>query len=294
MTTHSKPFRPIIIPRSQEVSPRRSTPQSEESKTTKTTPRNSILSIPYDEKNDSVSVNKGLKVLQRHTNPDTTALFQNLPPRDSFSLIGEEPETNAKVENDNLTQTLVEDGATSIQLEPVRSRRDEVIRNQDDGCYLIYDCSSGGELRAHFSHNGVPKNAVGFWSPNKHSTIEEYKYRTHDGCIDLIGGIVGGEKHHRRKYLEGWCMFIDMAKRYRAKVKMVSNPQQGMRVDVYGFSQGRVFPLEMEDKLVDVQHLEAVTVVPHYNDRFKGVHTLSPLTFLEQGNLDGASLKLHE
>jgi hypothetical protein len=67
-----------------------------------------------------------------------------------------------------------------------------------------------------------------------------------------------------------------------------------MNVDIYGFVAGYVRDLDMDDCLVNVSDLEAVVVVRKDNDRFVGVQKLTELAFLELGNIEGASLKLHD
>ena len=110
--------------------------------------------------------------------------------------------------------------------------------------------------------------------------------------MELIRGIVGGEKN-KRKYYSGWCQFIQLAKHWGGKVAQKTTFDQGIKVDMYGYQDGRVNHLDIEDKLVAVGDLEAVAVVPAGNDRFKGVHALTRSLFLEYGNFEGASMLLH-
>lgn len=63
-------------------------------------------------------------------------------------------------------------------------------------------------------------------------------------------------------------------------------------MDIYGFQNGRVSYLDLNDKLQPVSDLEAVAVVPHGCDRFKGVHALTRTMFLDGGNAEGASMLL--
>jgi hypothetical protein len=109
--------------------------------------------------------------------------------------------------------------------------------------------------------------------------------------VELIGGIVGGEKN-KRKYYSGWCQFIQLAKSFGGKVAKKPDFEQGIKVDIYGFKEGRVSYLDLNDKLQPVSDLEAVAVVPHGNDRFKGVHALTRTMFLDGGNTEGASMLL--
>jgi hypothetical protein len=163
-----------------------------------------------------------------------------------------------------------------------------------DGCYLIYDNASGGTLVLHYSHKAVPENAVGFWSPGFNMQIQSWKYDKAGGYSELLRGIVGGTRNNRR-YYQGWCQFIQMAKSMQGEVKKIpSQVGQSLPVDLYGFAKGRVKPLQMDNQLVDVSDLEAVVCVPQHNDRFKGIHDLVEVAFLDHGNREGAALKLHD
>jgi hypothetical protein len=163
----------------------------------------------------------------------------------------------------------------------------------EDGCYLIYDSASGGTLVLHYSHSQIPENAVGFWAPGPGKVIRDFKYAHAGGYVELIRGIVGGEKS-KKKYYSGWCQFIQMAKSLSGQVKKFTHFAQGLKVDVYGYHQGQVNKLlDSDDTLQDVSHLEAVAVVPANNDRFQGVQAMPAIAFLEMGNLEGASLHLH-
>lgn len=64
-----------------------------------------------------------------------------------------------------------------------------------------------------------------------------------------------------------------------------------MEVDVYGYtnSDQQPFFLNIDEGLVDVSGLDAVSVIPMNNPKFKGIKTLQAPTFLEWGNLAGAS-----
>lgn len=163
-----------------------------------------------------------------------------------------------------------------------------------DGCYLIYDNASGGTLLLHYSHKAVPENAVGFWAPGSNMQIQSWKYETAGGYSELLRGIVGGTQNKRR-YYNGWCQFIQLAKSMKGKVKKIEGSSgQSLPVDLYGYSKDKVMPLSNKNELLDVSGLEAVVCVPKSNNRFKGIHQLTLLTFLDHGDHEGAALKLHD
>lgn len=58
----------------------------------------------------------------------------------------------------------------------------------------------------------IVKFESGFWTPGKGKTIQPFKYQQAGGYVELIRGIIGGEKN-KKLYLSGWCQFISMAKR---------------------------------------------------------------------------------
>ena len=41
----------------------------------------------------------------------------------------------------------------------------EMVENREgpEGCYLIFENSSGGRLMLYYSNRQIPKNAIGFW-----------------------------------------------------------------------------------------------------------------------------------
>lgn len=162
----------------------------------------------------------------------------------------------------------------------------------EDGCYLVYDNSSGGRLLLHYSRTRpVQENIVGFWTPGLDHHIPEYHYQG-GGRIELIRGIIGGPKDHRR-YLQGWCQFLQLAKQAKGWVKKYQHPKQALNVDIYGYFDGQVRHLDIEERFFRAQHLQSVAVVGHDNDRFVGVHTLNELLFLAWGEIEGASIKMH-
>lgn len=240
---------------------------------------NSASLLPFDEEADAASVAKGLAML--HANPD-------IDPAQAFK--GRAPMRSS-------LQTLQMPFAYEALADDEEENRERSFRLSqpkvlEDGCYLIYDNASGGTLVLHYSHEQVPENAVGFWVPGKDRKIQEFKYDHDSGYVELIRGIVGGEKN-KRKYYSGWCQFIQLAKSFGGKVAKKSIFEQGLKVDVYGYQDGRVSYLDMDDKLLNVGDLEAVAVVPEGNDRFKGVHALTRTVFLDNGNFEGSSMLLH-
>jgi hypothetical protein len=235
-------------------------------------------SVPFDEEEDAASVAKGLAMLHAHPELGPGEAFKGRAPVRSSLQTLRMPFEYAPLEDDE------EEGAT-------RSFRISEPKILEDGCYLIYDSSSGGTLVLHYSRHQEVENAIGFFVPGKDHKFQKFKYDHDSGYVELIGGIVGGEKN-KRKYYSGWCQFIQLAKSFGGKVAKKPDFEQGIKVDIYGFKEGRVSYLDLNDKLQPVSDLEAVAVVPHGNDRFKGVHALTRTMFLDGGNTEGASMLL--
>jgi hypothetical protein len=221
---------------------------------------------------------KGLAALFHNPKQnDSAAVFRDLPPTSSL--------TKLRVPFFHETQD-------TFQAMP------EVM---EDGCYLLYDNASGGTLVLHYSHHAVPENAIGFWKPGGDRTIQSWKYDRAGGYSELLRGIVGGTQNNRR-YYNGWCQFVQLAKSMRGQIKIIdqddhvssgNSPGQSLPIDLYGYVKGTVRPLGKDHSLVDVSDLEAVACVPRNNDRFRGVKTMDELVFMQHGNLEGSALTLH-
>lgn len=162
-----------------------------------------------------------------------------------------------------------------------------------EGCYLVYENDSGGKLMLFYSTGIIPDNAVGFWCAGQGKKIQGFKFKQHGGRSELIKGIAGGDAN-RRKYFVGWCQFVKLAKQFSGKVIKFPGADQGVEVDVYGYTKKDQQPqmLQLDQGLVDVSEMDAVAVVPMHNPKFKGIHSLQAPTFLEWGNLAGASTTL--
>jgi Immune Mapped Protein 2 (IMP2) N-terminal domain len=158
------------------------------------------------------------------------------------------------------------------------------------GCYLVYEPSSGGRLMLHYSQGMVPENAVGFWLPGPHQSIQLFKFKQACGRSELIRGIAGAGEGGKRKYMSGWCQFLKLAKAKDGKVIQFI-PEQGLAVDVYGYEIATQQPLQLdlESGLQDIRHLNAIAVVPRHHEFLKGVKTITATNFLDLGNLAGAS-----
>ena len=163
------------------------------------------------------------------------------------------------------------------------------------GCYLTYETDSGGRLMLCYQRGGEPpRNTVGFWAAGEGKSIQGFKFNAAGGRSELIKGIAGGDSN-RRKYFDGWCMFVKLAKAMNGSVKKFYAPGCGVGVDVYGYNtrQASVSFLDMDDGFVDVSNFNAVAVVPRGKNFLQGVKTMMLTTFLEKGGIAGSSTTLN-
>jgi hypothetical protein len=225
---------------------------------------------PYDEEKEGVNVRKALELLVLNPAHNVSDMFNE---RSSLKKL-------------KLPYTLdTADQSSFVMTEEATQ----------DGCYLIYDSASGGTLVLHYSHEEIPENAVGFWAPGHGKLIRDFKFKGKGGYSELIRGIVGGVQN-RKKYLSGWCQFIQLAKSLKGSVKKYPNPTQGLKVTIYGFIKegSKVIQVNCDDQLVNVSNLAAVAVVYYGNQRFEGVHALAEVAFVEHRNLEGVATLLHD
>ena len=165
--------------------------------------------------------------------------------------------------------------------------------NGPEGCYLLFESDSGGKLMLQYSQGMVPQNSVGFWAPGEGKKIQGFKFKQSGGRSELIKGIAGGDSN-RRKYFVGWCQFIKLAWQMNGCVIKFPNAQQGVEVDVYGYSAADKCPvfLALDEGMVDVSSYDAIAVTPKHNVNFQGIRTLDMNNFLDRGNIAGASTLL--
>lgn len=192
--------------------------------------------------------------------------------------------------------TVNETAARVMKEVAVVKDQDDFDEDEDDGpegCYLVYESDSGGKLMLFYSKGTIPDNAVGFFCAMAPKKIQDFKFKQAGGRSELIKGIAGGDAN-RRKYFVGWCQFVKLAKAMNGKLIKFPNADQGVEVDVYGYSQAEQQPqmLHLDEGLVDVSQLDAVAVIPKHNPTFQGIKSLQVSTFLEWGSLAGASTAL--
>lgn len=161
--------------------------------------------------------------------------------------------------------------------------------NIDEGCYLLFDDSSGGKLTLQYSKEKVDAS-IGFWGPGQGKKIQGFKFKQNQGRSDLVSGIAG--KDYKKKYFNGWCQFVKAAKNQNGFLSKWSENER-IGVDVYVYF-GETCEIEMveDGKSFDVSQIDAVSVLPKGNNTFNGVHICEYGTFLGRGDAAGASMAL--
>ena len=158
-----------------------------------------------------------------------------------------------------------------------------------EGCYLIFDCASGGTLTLQYSKT-VVEGAIGFWAPGKGKKLQGFKFTQKQGRSDLMTGIAG--KDYKKKYLNGWCQFVKAANKHNGSVCKWSEHER-IEVDMYVYSNDRCEVKKIEDgELFDVSNIDAVACLPKGNCTFDGVKTGEYGTFLNRGDAAGASMSI--
>mmetsp|Transcript_6828 Transcript_6828/g.7422 ORF Transcript_6828/g.7422 Transcript_6828/m.7422 type:complete len:774 (-) Transcript_6828:103-2424(-) len=159
----------------------------------------------------------------------------------------------------------------------------------EEGCYLLFDASSGGRFIIQYSRI-VVKDAIGFWCPGEGKTLQGFKFKQNQGRSDLMKGIAG--KDYKKKYFSGWCQFVKAALAMDGYVVKYSENER-IEVDLYVFYPDSCGIEAIEDgKLYDVSKIGAVACLAKGNNTFDGVKTGEYGTFVGKGAAAGASLGL--
>lgn len=155
-----------------------------------------------------------------------------------------------------------------------------------EGCYLVFDPSSGGKLTMLYSKT-VVNGAIGFWTPGRGKKIQGFKFKQNQGRSDLMKNIAG--KDYKKKYFNGWCQFVKAAKMYSGFVCKWSEHER-IETDMFVFYSDSCEMRKIEDgELFDVSDIDAVACLPKGNATFDGVKTGEYGTFLNRGDAAGAS-----
>lgn len=158
-----------------------------------------------------------------------------------------------------------------------------------EGCYFIFDSTSGGRFITQFSKTAV-EEAIGFWAPGPGKKLQGFKFKQNQGRTDMMKGVAG--KDYKKKYFSGWCQFVKAAKSHNGYFVKYSAKER-IETDIYVF-YNETCEIEMiEDaKLIEISTISAVACVAKGKNTFDGVKTGELGTFLNKGASAGASLSL--
>ena len=171
----------------------------------------------------------------------------------------------------------------------VPSTRSQVLERGRpvEGCYLLFDPTSGGKLTINYSKTMV-EGAIGFWAPGKGKKLQGFKFKQNQGRSDLMKGLAG--KDYKKKYFNGWCQFVKAAKMQQGSICKWSKHER-IELDIYVFYNDSCEVKKIEDgELFDVSDIDAVTCLPKGNSTFDGVKTGEYGTFINRGDAAGASM----
>lgn len=158
-----------------------------------------------------------------------------------------------------------------------------------EGCYLIFDESSGGRFITQFCRKPVD-NAIGFWAPGDGKKLQGFKFTQNQGRSDLMKDIAG--KDYKKKYYSGWCQFVKAASSMEGCFIKYSDRER-IPVDIYVFFHETNEIAKIEDvTLFDVSEIGAIACVAQGNNTFNGVKYGEYGTFINKGAAAGASLAL--
>ena len=141
----------------------------------------------------------------------------------------------------------------------------------------------------HYSKQVVPKH-IGLFVPGEGKKIQAFKFKSAGGRSELIRGCAAGG--NVKKYFQGWCSFIKMAKAMNGAVcKIPVGDNDGIEVDVFLITGNDV--VKVEDAVqVNVASIDAVACLPKDNEIFNGVKTMDLSQFINNGERAGASLSM--
>ena len=159
----------------------------------------------------------------------------------------------------------------------------------EEGCYLIFDPTSGGKLVIQYSKTKI-EGASGFWFPGKGKKLQGFKFKQNQGRSDLVRDMSG--KDYKKKYFNGWCQFVKAAKMYDGSICRFSENDR-LDLDMYAFYSDSCKVKKIEDKVIfDVSKVDAVSCLPKGNSTFNGVRTGEYGTFINRGDAAGAAMAI--
>jgi hypothetical protein len=229
---------------------------------------------------------------------DSLQQFENDPPR-TIGLYNDEEVDQITYEDgmqgpDNNSfeadeQVVIQCSPQPNYSEQLMAEESKNIEQPEEGCYLLFDESSGGKMTIQYSRNPV-NGAIGFWAPGRGKKLQGFKFSQNQGRSDLLKDIAG--KDYKKKYFSGVCQFIKAA-RMQTGFYCKWSDHERIENDVYVFYNDTCEIKQIVDgELFDVGDIDAVAVVPKGNSTFIGVRTGEFGAFIGRGDAAGASLSI--
>jgi len=207
------------------------------------------------------------------------------PGRDAYSFLRSSA-TNSLNNSRPCTDTMESNRTTKTE---DSSKNILSLNPFEEGCYLLFDESSGGIMKIQYSKTKVD-GALGFWQPGHGKKIQAFKFNQNQGRSDLLKGIAG--KDYRKKYFSAVAQFVKAA-RMQSGTYCKWSEFDRVENDVYVFYNDTCEVKHIQEgEKFDVSEIDAIAVVPKGNSTFVGVHTGEYGTFLGRGDAAGASLPI--
>lgn len=141
---------------------------------------------------------------------------------------------------------------------------EEVERGHGEGCYLMYDPTSGGVIFAQWTQFGrTEEEAIAYFSPN--ARVPKFKYKQNRGRQDILRGI-GVDK---KKFFEGITQFFKMARDMNGTI--IVFPDEESLADVWYLDYKQQVHRVQAGERFDTNDMDVVAAIPRGNMSFKGV-----------------------
>lgn len=244
----------------------------------------------------SNTASDGEQGLQPMESPDKPLTISKKPSpgKDAYSFLrsqGHDGIVGEEIEKDRPTKTTVTSKPKGSNQTTTSLISENTLNSNtsEEGCYLLFDESSGGIMKIQYSKTKV-KGALGFWRPGHGKKIQAFKFNQNQGRSDLLKGIAG--KDYRKKYFSAVAQFVKAA-RMQSGTYCKWSEFDRVENDVYVFYNATCEVKHIQEgEPFDVSEIDAISVVPKGNSTFVGVHTGEYGTFLGRGDAAGASLPI--
>ena len=142
---------------------------------------------------------------------------------------------------------------------------------------LVFVEASQGTLQLHYSSNGPVRGALACFEPTK--PVPKFKLQDNGGQKEIMRG-VGGP--NAVKFYEAWTHFVKEGKGFDARFMLLSN-HRAKPVAIYFSDATQKVTRSVAGRGFDLRTVTSVAVVPEASDCYKGVGTMQPNLFKQNG-----------